>query len=68
MNPVNIRLGKRRKIIAQPTAKAQRRRKLEVVNRLATENNWRGDLARSVKDVMDIEDCTQVYGEQHAAE
>jgi hypothetical protein len=67
MNPVDYRLGRRRKAIAQPTANAERKRKLEVVNRLVTENNWRGDLARSVKDVIDIDDCQQVYGEQYAA-
>jgi hypothetical protein len=61
MNPVNARLGRRQKLIAQPTAAAERRRKLEVVNRLAKETDWRGDLARSVKEVIDIDDCEEMY-------
>lgn len=40
---------------------AERRRKLEVANRLATETDWRGDLARSVRDIIDIDDCEEVY-------
>ena len=60
-NPVNERLGRRRKVISQPTANAERRRKLEVANRLATETDWRGDLARSVRDIIDIDDCEEVY-------
>ena len=46
---------------------AERRRRLEVANRLTTETDWRGDLARSVKEVIEMDDCAQVYGEQHAA-
>lgn len=61
MNEVDYRIGRRRKMIAQPTKNAERRRKLEVANRLATENNWRGDLARSFKDVIDMDDCEEVY-------
>lgn len=60
-NPVDIRIGRH-------AAKAHRKRVREVANRLAQETDWRGDLARSVKDVIDMDECTQVYGEQHAAE
>lgn len=52
-NPVDIRLG--RKIIRQPAAKAQRKRVLQVANQLAQETDWRGDLARSVIDVIEEE-------------
>ena len=61
MNPVDYRIGRH-------AAKAHRKHVREVANRLAKESDWRGDLARSVRDIIDIEDCTQVYGEQHAAE
>lgn len=54
MNPVDIRIGRH-------AAKAHRKRVREVANRLATEADWRGDLARSVKDVIDIDDCEEVY-------
>jgi hypothetical protein len=57
MNQVNFRLGRHRHRMH-----AERRRKLEVVNRLATETDWRGDLARSVKEIIDIDDCEEVYG------
>ncbi len=56
MNTVNERLGRHRHRIH-----AERRRKLEVVNRLAKETDWRGALARSVKEVMDIDDCEEMY-------
>ena len=55
-NAVNIRLGRHRHRMH-----AERRRKLEVVNRLAKETDWRGDLARSVKEVLDIDDCEEIY-------
>lgn len=55
-NPVNYRIGRRRKLISQPAANAERRHILEVANRLATETDWRGDLARSVKDVIEVDD------------
>lgn len=58
MNPVNERLGRNKF-----TARAQRKRVLEVANRLAKETDWRGDLARSVQDVIDIDDCSEIYGE-----
>ena len=61
MNPVDYRIGRH-------AAKAHRKRGREVSNRLAQETDWRGDLARSVKDIIDMDECTQVYGEQHAAE
>lgn len=53
-NAVNARLGRHRHRMH-----AERRRMLEVVNRLAQETDWRGDLARSVKDVIDIDDCSE---------
>lgn len=56
MNPTDIRLGRHRHRMH-----AERRRKLEVVNQLATETDWRGDLARSVKEIIDIDDCEEVY-------
>lgn len=56
MNAVNERLGRHRHRIH-----AERRRKLEVVNRLAKETDWRGALARSVKEVIDIDDCEEMY-------
>lgn len=58
-NPVNYRIGRRSKLISQPKANAERRRILAVANQLATETDWRGDLARSVKDVIDIDDCNE---------
>jgi len=54
MNTVNARLGRHRHRMH-----AERRRRLEVVNQLAKETDWRGDLARSVKDVIDIDDCNE---------
>lgn len=63
-NSVSVRLGRRHKIIAQPKARVERRRVLETANRLVTESDWRGRLAQSVLDVIDIENCTEVYGEK----
>ena len=63
MNPVDFRIGRHRHRMH-----AERRRRLEVANRLTTETDWRGDLARSVKEVIEMDDCAQVYGEHHAAE
>ena len=59
-NPVDIRIGRH-------AAKAHRKRVREVANRLARETDWRGDLARSVRDVIEIDDCREAYGEHHAA-
>jgi hypothetical protein len=56
MNPVNARLGRN-----NYTARAHRKRVREVTNKLARETDWRGDLARSVQDVIDIDDCEEVY-------
>ncbi|HWV44080.1 hypothetical protein [Pseudorhodoplanes sp.] len=53
-NPVSVR--RRHKIIAQPKARVERRRVLETANRLVTESDWRGDLARSVLDVIETEE------------
>lgn len=40
---------------------------LEKVNQLAKETDWRGDLARSVQGIIDIDDCNEeMY--RHAAE
>ncbi len=50
------------KLIAQPTAKAERRRRLEVANQIAIESDWRGDLARIGAEVIDIDDAHEVYG------
>lgn len=62
MTDFNTRLGRLRgKLIKQHAAKAERRRILTVANTLATEGDWRGDLARSVKEVIDIDDCEEVY-------
>lgn len=58
MNDVNIRLGRHRHRMH-----AERRRKLEVVNQLVNEQDWRGDLARSVRDIIDIDDCREVYAD-----
>lgn len=55
-NPVSVRLCRRHKIIAQPKAKIDRRRVLETANRLVTESDWRGRLARSVLDVIEMEE------------
>lgn len=63
MNAVNDRIGRHRHRM-----RAERRRMLEKVNQLAKETDWRGDLARSVQGIIDIDDCAQVYGEHHAAE
>ncbi len=54
MNQVNARLGRHRHRMH-----AERRRKLAKVNELATESDWRGDLARSVKEIIDIDDCNE---------
>lgn len=56
MNPVNSRLGRN-----QYAARAHRKRVREVANQLAQETDWRGDLARSVQDVIDIDDCEEMY-------
>lgn len=58
---MNARLGKRRNEYA---ARAKRKHVMQVANRLAQESGWRGDLAKTVKDVIDIDDCNEVYGEQ----
>jgi hypothetical protein len=63
-NPVSTRLGRRHKVIARPKARVERRRVLETANRLVTESDWRGRLARSVLDVIDIDDCTETYGDR----
>lgn len=60
----NVRLGRPR----GPMTRYYERIKREKLNELATENDWRGDLARSVKEVIEMDDCAQVYGEHHAAE
>lgn len=45
-------------------AKARRKRVRQVANELVKESDWRGRLARSVLDVIDIDDCTEVYGDR----
>jgi hypothetical protein len=54
-------IKRRHKLIAQPTAKVNRRRYLEVANQIATECDWRGEIARAGQDVIDIDDCNEVY-------
>lgn len=58
-NPVNARLGRKR---GDYSARAHRKQVRRMVNRLAQETDWRGDLARSVQDIIDIDDCTEVHG------
>lgn len=60
-NPVNARLGRNR---PPPRKRAQRKRVRQVANELVKESDWRGDLARSVLDVIDIDDCTEAYGDR----
>jgi hypothetical protein len=61
-DPVSARLGRHRHRM-----RAERRRMLEKVNQLAKETDWRGDLARSVQGIIDIDDCNEdMY--RHAAE
>lgn len=62
-NAVDIRLGRRDKRIGTYAERAQRKRNRQVANQLVKEANWKGDLARSWKDVIDIDDCNLVYGE-----
>lgn len=52
-NPVNVRLGRNR---PQPRKRAQRKRVRQVANELVKESDWRGDLARSVLDVIETEE------------
>lgn len=56
MNAVNERLGRHRHRIH-----AERRRKLEVVNRLAKETDWRGALARSWKEMNADDEFERIY-------
>lgn len=61
-NPVNYRLGRK-----NYTARAQRKRVMETIERLKREcppNDWRRKLAESASDVIDMDDCTEVYGDQ----
>lgn len=59
-NPVNARIGRHR---PAPRKRAQRKRVRQVANELVKATDWRGRLARSVLDVIDIDDCTEVYGD-----
>lgn len=56
MNPVNSRLGRN-----QHTARAQRKRIREVANQLAKETDWRGDLARSFKQLSPDDEFEEAY-------
>jgi hypothetical protein len=59
MNPINHRLGRK-----NYTAKAQRKKVLETCERIKREcppDDWKQKLADSVRDVIDIDDCTEVY-------
>lgn len=63
MNPVNVRLGRRRKVITQTKSAIERRKMLEVANRISTERDWRAEIARAGQDVIDIDDCEEMYRE-----
>jgi hypothetical protein len=63
MNEVNARIGRKR----GPMTRYYDRIKRQTANKLVAETGgWKRDLGQSYLDIIEIEDCTQVYGEQHA--
>jgi hypothetical protein len=59
-NPVNARIGRHR---PAPRKRAHRKHVRQVANDLVKATDWRGEIARAGQDVIDIEDCHQVYDE-----
>lgn len=52
-NPVNARIGRHR---PAPRKRAHRKHVRQVANELVKESDWRGRLARSVLDVIEMEE------------
>lgn len=59
MDPVYRRLGKIRPSRQNYAQRAHDKRVRQRMNDLIRETGWKGDLARSVSDVIDIDDCTE---------
>lgn len=66
MDPVSYRIGRHRPERQNYAQRAHDKRVRQRMNELVRDTGWKGDLARSVREVIDIDDCTEMY--RHAAE